>query len=375
MQARGDISIDPRRLPERLDALPGIDRVREAAGEVPAYLVGGAVRDLLLGRERGDVDVVIEGDPGEVAARLGGTARMHERFGTVVVDADGLEVDLAAARAESYASPGALPDVRPAPLAEDLARRDFTVNAMAVPLAGEPELIDPHGGLADLEGGLLRLLHPGSIADDPTRALRAARYAARYGLSLEPGTEQQIRNADLATVSADRVMAELRKLAREPDPRTGFELLAQWGLYELGPDAGELIDRVVAVLANEPWADVVERPAAVLAAASGQGLEAARDLAAVAPESPSAAYEAARARDGTTLALAGALGAEWIDDYGAEWRHMKLEIDGNDLMEAGVPEGPAVGRGLAAARRARLDGTAAGRDEELAAALAAAEAP
>ena len=154
------VKIEPERLAERLAALPGIERLREAAAGVAAYLVGGAVRDLLLGRPRADIDVAVEGQVEALAERLGGEARTHERFDTASVRVDGLEVDLAATRSETYAHPGALPEVRPASLADDLSRRDFTINAMAVPLAGDPELIDPHGGLEDLGRGELRVLHP-----------------------------------------------------------------------------------------------------------------------------------------------------------------------------------------------------------------------
>ena len=108
--------IDPSLLPERLSALPGLDRVREAAAGLRAYLVGGAVRDLLLGRERADIDVAVEGDAmDELARRLGGALATHERFATATVRAGGLELDLAATRAETYPRPGALPEIRPAP--------------------------------------------------------------------------------------------------------------------------------------------------------------------------------------------------------------------------------------------------------------------
>src|SRR5919198_1932639 len=147
---RRDAQIHPARLAERLAALPGIQRLRDAAAGLPAYLVGGAVRDLLLNRDRADVDVAVEGGASELARRLGGDVRVHERFATAAVRVDGLEVDLAATRRETYERPGALPVVRPAPITDDLARRDFTVNAMAVPLAGTPQLIDPPGGLAGL---------------------------------------------------------------------------------------------------------------------------------------------------------------------------------------------------------------------------------
>jgi tRNA nucleotidyltransferase (CCA-adding enzyme) len=364
--------IEPERLGERLAALPGIERLREAAAGIPAYLVGGAVRDLLLGRERADMDVAVEGPVGELARRLGGEVRTHERFATAAVRVDGLELDLAATRSETYARPGALPEVRPASLAADLARRDFTVNAMAVPLADDPKLIDPHRGLEDLQKGELRVLHPGSFVDDPTRALRAARYAARYDFALERETAELLRRADLSTVSRDRVEAELRKLAAEPEARRGFELLGEWRLLELEPGALELVAAVGEVVAAEPWRQVASRADAVLAAALGRGVAEARELASAQPERPSEAVELARGRTGVELALARALGAEWLDRYVAEWRHVRLEIDGNDLIAAGVAEGPAIGRGLGEALRAKLDGEIDGKREELHAALAAA---
>ena len=364
--------IEPERIAERLSALPGLDRVVEAAGETPVYLVGGAVRDLLLGRERTDLDIAVEGDAAALGRRLGGEIRTHARFATATAHVDDVELDLATTRSETYPAPGALPAVRPAPLSEDLARRDFTVNAMALPLAGEPELIDPHGGVRDLEGATLRVLHDRSFVDDPTRALRAARYAARYGLTLEAGTETLLRDADLDTVSRDRVEAELRKLAREPRSRRGFELLDDWGLIELDRRSAELIDAVDGVMASEPWAGVVDRDKAVLAAALGRGLDAARELASAQPASPSGAVELARGHDGVALALARALGADWIDRYVSEWRKVRLSIDGDDLLAAGIPEGAALGRGLAAAMRARLDGETSGAEDELRIALDAA---
>jgi tRNA nucleotidyltransferase (CCA-adding enzyme) len=364
--------IEPEQLAERLAALPGIEPLREAATGIAAYLVGGAVRDLLLGRDRADIDVAAEGGVAELARRLGGEVRSHQRFDTAAVRVDGLEVDLAATRSETYAHPGALPEVRPASLAADLSRRDFTVNAMAVPLSGDPELIDPHGGLEDLQRGELQVLHPRSFEDDPTRALRAARYAARYGFALERETAELIRRADLSTVSRDRVEAELRKLAAEPEARQAFELLGEWGLLELRPGALELAAAVGELTAAEPWLQVAGRADVVLAATLGRGVAEARQLASAEPARPSESVEWARGRSGVELALARALGAEWLDRYVAEWRGVRLEIDGRDLIAEGVAEGPAVGRGLHEALRAKLDGEVHGRDEELRAALAAA---
>src|SRR5262245_5801700 len=136
--------IDPSRLPQAADGLPGIEAVRRLAERVPAYLVGGAVRDLLLGATGADLDIVIEGDEEALADVPGYEPERDELFLTGRLKAGGEEIDIARARAETYPQPGALPEVRPAPIGEDLARRDFTVNAMALPLKEDAELIDPH---------------------------------------------------------------------------------------------------------------------------------------------------------------------------------------------------------------------------------------
>jgi tRNA nucleotidyltransferase (CCA-adding enzyme) len=230
-------------------------------------------------------------------------------------------------------------------------------------------LIDPHGGAPDLERGVLRVLHDRSFVDDPTRSLRAARYSARYGFWVEPDTEGLLREADLKTVSGERVEAELRKLAAEPRARAGFELLDEWGLVALDAGAPELIDDVSELAGSEPWRSAVRRDDAVLAAALARGLESAGELAASEPQRPSQAVARARGHDAVTLALARGLGAGWLDRYMTEWRQVRLEIDGGDLLDAGIAEGPAIGRGLAEALRAKLDGEIAGRDEELRVAL------
>lgn len=365
--------IDAGGLAQRLEELPGVDRLREAAAGIRAYVVGGAVRDALLGAERAELDVVVEGDFAPLAKALGGELREHERFSTATVRDGDLHVDLARSRAEEYERPGALPEVRPAPLADDLARRDFTINAMAVPLAKGGELIDPQGGLEDLRAGLLRVLHARSFVDDPTRALRAARYAARLGLELEPGTAELLRGTtDLSTVSADRVDAELVKIAAEPEAARALELLGEWGVLEVDNSAADLVRRLDALLAAPPWAGYADRAAAVAEITRGSGAEPAA-LPAAAPGVPSAARRLAAGHTPEELAIARARGAAWLDDYAGKWRHVELEIDGSDLIAAGVEQGPALGRGLTAALDAKLDGEASGREQELAVALRAAQ--
>jgi len=370
-------------LSERLSELHGLAQIREAAESTKVYLVGGAVRDPLLGKGRADVDVVVEGDVDGLASRLGGTAVHHERFSTATVEIQGLAVDLAAARSETYAEPGALPVIEPADLAVDLGRRDFTVNAMAVPLQDEARVIDNAGGQADLEAQLIRVLHPASFVDDPTRALRAARYAARLGFELESETEQLVRRTELKTVSSERIEAELMKLCAEPQAAVALGLLSEWGLIELRPGALERVQALADLLGDPRWMEVAEPALAVHAAAFGHApgvagrlrdlLESASALNSAAPTLPSKAVAAAEGRPGVELALARTMGAEWLDNYVTEWRNVALEITGADLRDAGVPEGPALGRGLAAALQQKLDGEVSGRDAELAAALAAAQ--
>ena len=380
--------IDPSKLPERLDALPGIGLLREAVGgSVPAYLVGGAVRDLLLGRPRADLDVTVEGEIGPLADALGGELIEHERFETAAVVVDDHEIDIARAREETYERPGALPTVRPATIAEDLARRDFTINAMALPLAGEPTLIDPHGGLADLESGTLRVLHDLSFQDDPTRALRAARYAARLGLMLEPGTERLLRLADLSTVSDDRVVGELARIAAEERPSAALKLIDHWSVLNLG--GGPRLAAALETLfdgegegegeSRHAWREFANRDTAILlAVAPGEGPGRLRQRAAklarhATPGSPAEIQVLARDHVPEVLAIARAAGAGWLDDYASRLRHVELEITGYDLVEAGVPEGPAIGRGLNAALAAKLDGSATDADQELDIALDAAD--
>jgi tRNA nucleotidyltransferase (CCA-adding enzyme) len=402
-------------LPERRELL---DRIRElpAAGPLLArlddppgvYLVGGAVRDLLLGGVPFDLDLVVEQDAAALAAALGGKLTVHDRFGTSTVRLDGFAYDIGRARRETYSRPGALPDVVPAPLREDLLRRDFTVNAIAVALGGDRpgELHAAPSALEDLDARRLRILHDGSFIDDPTRLLRLARYARRLGFDVEPHTRAlaaaAIEGGALRTVSGPRVGAELRLLAREQDPVSALLGLRELGLdravhpgfgladAQLARRALELLpgdarpDRLVLGVASlgVPAAELPglldslafeadDRDAIVATASRAQ--ELARALASA--QAPSAIGAAATGAPAELVALAGALGPErqardWLGDL----RHVRLAIDGRDLLAAGVPEGPAVGRGLRAALAAKLDRRASGREQELAEALNAAGA-
>lgn len=234
-------------LPQELLAL-----VREAsrvAAEMgfSLYFVGGFVRDLLLGQPNFDVDLVVEGDAIALARRLarekGGRVRSHARFGTAkwILD-DPAEhgiasVDFVSARTEFYGHPTALPEVERSSIRQDLHRRDFTINTLAICLdpAHWGELLDFYNGEEDLKQGIIRALHSLSFVEDPTRMLRAARFEQRLGFRIEPRTEELIDNALglLDRVSGERIRHELYLILREEEPEkalarlTGLNVLAQ----------------------------------------------------------------------------------------------------------------------------------------------------
>src|SRR4051794_20276681 len=237
---------------DRLRAVPGAAPVLHALADVPGvWVVGGAVRDALLGREPRDLDLVVEGDAAAAARRLAEDAVVHERFGTATA-AGG--VNVAAARRERYERPGALPEVElGAPIREDLARRDFSVNAIAVRLADGAVEAYP-GALEDLEARRLRALHERSFLDDPTRLLRLVRYRAPLRFQIEEETRgwafAAAQEGALDTVTPSRLGAELRLALAEPQPaalcgleglRIGPRLLPA---FRVDPDVVEAAQRL-----------------------------------------------------------------------------------------------------------------------------------
>jgi tRNA nucleotidyltransferase (CCA-adding enzyme) len=372
---------------QALRALPCGARLLDVLAQHPgAWVVGGAVRDALLGRVPGELDVVVEGDPGPVARALGTVVAHHDRFETYDVRGpDGCLYDVVMARAERYAAPGALPDVRPGSLEDDLLRRDFTVNALA--LDGTGRLAAAPAALEDLEARRLRVMHAASFRDDPTRLWRLVRYAVRLGFRPEPATDrlafEAVQRGALQTVSGDRLGAELRLALREPDPLAALHAAQNLGLVEglrLDP---ALVADALALLPAEPGArgDLVVLGAAIPDGAWAHGfgftageqriLDRCAALAPVVPAPASAVAAALRGEPVEAVAVAGARGdAATAGMYLAQWRHVRLRIDGRDLLEAGVAQGPDVGRRLAAVLALRLDGAVGDeRDEQLAAAL------
>ncbi|MBE3117409.1 MAG: CCA tRNA nucleotidyltransferase, partial [Candidatus Atribacteria bacterium] len=212
-----------------------------AARGLPLYLVGGFVRDLLLGRSVKDFDLVVEGDAislaKALAAQHGGRVTVHVRFGTAqwfLPDSDIHALDFISTRSESYKHPAALPTVKPGMLIDDLRRRDFTINTLALRLDGDHfgELRDDLGGLEDLQAGLVRVLHPVSFVDDPTRLFRAVRYELRYGFQIAPETLALIPDARLLInrLSAERVRHELDLILEEENAASMLKRLAELGI-------------------------------------------------------------------------------------------------------------------------------------------------
>ena len=400
--------------------------------DLAVYLVGGPVRDLLLRQPLRDVDLIVEGDAealARAAAPAGAAVVSHDRFGTVRLQSADAALDLAGARRERNPRPGALPIVEPGTVEEDLRRRDFTVNAMALPLtraaargagaqgsAGASPLLEPEGARADLEARVLRIFHAHSFHDDPTRALRAARLAARLGFRLSRGSRSALRDAlrdgAFGAVSGERLRREIEKLFADAtlrlDPSAALRLLAEW--HVLGAlEPGLTLERAAAgplrrlgrAIATPPWpaGSLKLRPWATGLAVWLAELDATlrrRTLRRLAVRGEAAeriegfprrrdrwlrAIERSRGR-GAVDALLGAIDEEsllalWcyappagrrrIARWALEDRPRRLPLSGSDLTALGLA-GPAVGSALARLRAAFLDGAV--RDREAALALA-----
>ena len=338
---------------------------------MPLAVAGGAVRDLLLGAPVRDVDLVVEGDAPAFARRLGrrlrAPARSHPRFGTATLDlGDGSRLDVAASRRETYARPGALPSVSPAPLAEDAARRDFTVNAMLLRLAPGPvRLLDPHGGRRDLAARRIRMLHRRSPHDDPTRAYRAVRYANRLGFRIDAATRRWIREALDAgafdRISADRRRREIERLFSEPHAGRAAALLSRLGLLAAIHPALAADPRIRRGLAQAERRGVRSWFAVLLILASEMTETQAGELARRLNLRRAGARTLRRwprrlrsAPDGSETPDERAARAALAGGRGTAFSG-QLRIAGRDLVRAGIAPGPAIGRALEAARSARRE--------------------
>ena len=359
------------------------------------------MRDAILGVPHGpDLDLVVEGDAIALARALGralgGRVLAHERFGTARVEfAHGRHMDMVTARRETYSRPGALPDVTPGTLDDDLGRRDFTVNAIAFVLHGDGigGILDPHDGSADIRAERIRLIRDGAFQEDPSRLVRALRYAARLGFRMDGATEEQARAvASSVDLGASRVADEAARMLCEDAAPLALAMGEALGLAWPDPDdrREDRLQALPAALARPAapappaWAlrlGLGVRPDAVPASAMPQWaravaaeVRAGLELAAQVSSASRPSQVDALLHDRPAAMQVGALvgGAEVVATWWAQWRDTTPLVRGSDLVAAGVPAGPAIGRALRVVRAAVLDGAAGDRDAQLALALAGA---
>ncbi|MFQ5934257.1 MAG: CCA tRNA nucleotidyltransferase, partial [Dehalococcoidia bacterium] len=366
----------------------------------------GRVRDLLLEKGNGDVDLVVEGDASTIARELsrqqGGKVVDHPSFGTATYLHGDLRIDLATARSEVYSRPGALPLVGSGSMETDLSRRDFTINAMALRLSPPQvgQLLDPHDGQSDLEKGLVRVLHSGSFADDATRIMRAIRYEQRLGFRLEEGTlELLVRDLPyLESVGVDRLRHELELILQEDSSERAL-LRAN----ELG-----VLKQISPALSADDWLAETYQRARSEVGSTGSGLYLALLLYRTTPEDalgflrryrfareqiqtvedlmklksqhgslekdelqPSAIYALLEGLSVDTLhafqiASDSPLVEERVQLYLSDLRPVKSCLNGGDLLALGVPRGPGMGRLLEELLKARLDRKVTSKEDEIA---------
>ena len=403
-----------------------------AALHMPLYLVGGVVRDIFLGRTVNDFDLVVEGEIADFAESIlkkyGGKVLVHSRFGTAkwilnestfkrldfpvarFPDFE-LSFDLVSARSETYSQPGALPNVERSTIDDDLRRRDFTINAMALRLDGNHygELIDPLGGESDLEGGIIRVIHAKSFIDDPTRIYRAIRYEGRYGFQIADDTLTLIPDARpiIRELSAERIRHELDLILAEPNAASILARLAELDLLKPIHPALFYDESASSRLANigsfralrriSPWnLDRGEGNKHVLGwllwlmslshndiGSLNLRLQFSSDFLAslfatstiFSTLSSFADIKPSQCVERLSLYPLNAVEAvyfiapdEKIKDiffkYLSEWRHVKPHVTGDDLKERGLEPGPRYGEILRRLRAAWLDGEIKSRDQE-----------
>jgi len=393
------------------------------AADIPVYACGGPVRDLLLNRPIRDVDLLVESEHSEgletVIEALEGqgvACTRHGRFGTFALQRGKASLDLAMARSETYARPGALPAIAPATLREDLHRRDFRVNALAVPLCGRGHprraaVLAVEGALSDLRAGRLEVLHTRSFHDDPTRALRAARLAARLGFRLSPRARtaltSAVRDGAFGGVSGDRLRREIEKTFSDSrlglDPAAALRLLRDWhvlGALEPGLELPRTvitpIRRLGRTLQAPPWDLMRHRPwVAGLSLYLAEFPPPLRRRAiarfSISGATQTRIFDFRRLRDRLSARLARSRGRGSVDGelsglaeeqvlalyagapisvrrkivrWAREDRHRRTGLTGDDLRQIGL-EGPAIGRVLARVRIAYLDGAVSSREDAL----------
>ena len=373
-----------------------------AEHDVPIYLVGGAVRDLLMDKPVVDLDITVERDASTVAqalaAKLSGRVVSRSQFGTFKVEMTGESVDVVTSRRETYRRPGALPTVSPSSIDDDLQRRDFTINAMALRLTPEPVVIlDPCKGQDDIRSRTIRVLHDGSFRDDATRMLRAIRYEQRLGFRLSHETEASLMSSvsHLDTISGDRLRREMSIIFKEEKAPAILLRAARLGLlaalYRHLPSEEELERRLSAMPASAPTVNTRSYLALLAATMSESEAEGFIQRLKMPPSEAKTVRDTVKARTAvasldpnaspprivaalqgldpyalrvTALLSQGEASSGLAMRYLDEWRHVKPRLNGRDLARLGVPEGPRVGLLLERLRDARIKGEVSTREEE-----------
>jgi tRNA nucleotidyltransferase (CCA-adding enzyme) len=375
------------------------------------YLVGGVVRDLLLGgsslrsRLRFDLDLVVEGDAVKLAQQVAETRQAkllaHHRFGTAKLRYENFTLDLATARKETYPRAGALPAVTPGTIEDDLIRRDFSINAMAISLAANDygELVDPYQGKNDLEHRFIRILHPGSFSDDATRILRAVRYEQRLGFVLEVQTAQLLKRdvSMLDAISGDRIRHELELIFKEKLPELVIKRLAELGVL---PRISPFLKSDDQLAERFDKARRLKKPAQLptlyfcllVYSLSEKGIEqflarlnipaklsrAMRDTAHLQTSlplldkpslKPSEIYYLLReyeplAIQANAIASGSLITQRHLQLFLTKLRYVRTSLDGEELKRLGISVGPEMGKILQILHKAKLDGEVSTRAEE-----------
>ena len=384
----------------------------QVAGEVAAdkgqslYLVGGMVRDLLLGKPNFDLDLVVEGNAIELARQLAeiksGKITTHPRFNTAKLRWNKWSVDLATARSETYSKPGALPTVKPSSIDSDLSRRDFTINTMAICLnpSRYGELIDRHRGRDDLKHKLIRILHEKSFIDDATRIWRGLRYEQRLDFHLERGTLKLLKRdvAMLDTISSDRIRYELECIFQEEEPekvlRRAKELSVLPRLHPALKGNGWLTEKFgqarkqaspdlpqfalyLALLAYRLSGEESERLISHLRLSKSIA-QILRDTAAIKAKIKTLAYpELSRSHIyrllhgysqsaiiANSLASESPITCQHMEIFLSKLRYVKPALNGDDLKRMGITPGPQMKEILQRLHEARLDGKVTSKKDE-----------
>jgi len=391
--------------PELVDFLHLAGEVARQQGK-GLYLVGGVVRDLLLERRNFDLDLVVEGGALEIAEVLAEKkqARLvtHQRFGTATVSWDGWSADLATARSETYARACALPTVNPSAIGDDLFRRDFTINAMAVELSPERygALLDLYRGLADLSNKLVRVLHDKSFIDDATRIWRGLRYEQRLGFRLEEKTLRLLERdvSYLTMLSGDRVRHELELVFKEAYPEKVLRRAAELGVLasihpslkgdgwlnakfrqarkSCSPDRpsfGLYLALLLYRLPRQEGEKVVSslrlRKSTARAVQDALDLKESLEPLSIPEWTPGEVYaylipyteEAIRA---AMIACDSAMARERLEVFLSRLRHVRPSLSGEELKRMGVPQGPEIKQMLDHLLEARLEGKVSDRTDE-----------